>query len=837
MKMVQSQSGLERLFATGTLAVTDSEHLPAEPPRLQAIPEGLAPELTEHLRSQHPGGLYTHQAEAICAFLGGEDLCLATSTASGKSLIFMACAVNCLLRRDLCKVLALYPVRALIQDQKLKWQTILAPFGRKVGIIDGGVPTEYRDGILRSSDVVLMTPDVLHAWMMSNLRGRAITEFLAALQMLILDEAHVYDGAFGTNVAYLIRRISAAARPYRLILSTATLGEPGAFSRKLTGRETRVFGPAEDGSGRQEMAIHLLRQTDGKPFEGMAALIRALAADPRSRFLAFADSRKLVEQLVAILARDGDGQDDSGDLGASSETEGRVLPYRAGYETQDRHEIQRALSAGELRGVVSTSALELGLDIGEIGTVALLDLPTTAKALWQRIGRAGRRIPGRCLILDHGQKLASTGKSLKAYLDGALEPNWLYLDNRYIRYAHVLCAARECADNGLMEVPEAFEALPEAFGQMLANELNPTESISADLYPMKQRAEAGPHREFPLRTCTEQNFRIEGPNQRPLGQLGFGHAIREAHPGAIYHYMGRPYRVYFFRPRDGMIRVKRERYWTTRPTLQVMTFPRFRGGLLALRSSKQGFLAEAELQVSERVVGFRERRGPTEVEVRYGVDSSYSTRPITRFFQTTGVCWYVPEKAARNESVALAIRDAFALEFGLQARDLGVGLFHSKESPIGTEMCQGACVYDVTHGSLRLTERLAREFKRVLETALSLAEHRRDPETYGRLKVIAASLADMEQQAVTPEEQAQGTDGDWVSVVATGSKVMAHLTSGQCEAEIAGMRYTPQGLMYEVVFPTTRQKRRLVAQEWIQPIYGLSRAARYNLMTGEEENK
>ena len=131
----------------------------------------------------------------------------------------MSAAIHCLLTCDLCKVLALYPVRALIQDQLQKWTDILAPFGFKVGFIDGGVPTEYRGGILESSDVVLMTPDVTHAWMMSNLRSNSVTEFMAALQLLILDEAHVYDGAFGTHVAHLMRRIAAAARPFRLICS------------------------------------------------------------------------------------------------------------------------------------------------------------------------------------------------------------------------------------------------------------------------------------------------------------------------------------------------------------------------------------------------------------------------------------------------------------------------------------------------------------------------------------------------------------------------------------------------------------------------------------------
>ncbi len=829
------------------LTINETHVLPGVSPRVLSVPDALTPPLREHLRSLYPGGLYAHQSEAIDAAIAGSDLCLATSTASGKSLIFMSAAIHCLLTCDLCKVLALYPVRALIQDQLQKWTDILAPFGLKVGFIDGGVPTEYRGGILESSDVVLMTPDVTHAWMMSNLRSNSVTEFMAALQLLILDEAHVYDGAFGTHAAHLMRRIAAAARPFRLISSTATLGDAASFIERLAGRSVRVFGTESDGSGRQEMTVHLLHPVAKRPFDAMVSLLRGLSRTSGKPFLAFADSRKAVERLVAALRRDvdssgGDASEDAPEGAAeltaetddSSSFGDAVLPYRAGYETDDRHDIQRALSNGELRGVVSTSALELGLDIGDIGTVVLLSLPKTTKALWQRIGRGGRRVPGLCLILDSERKLASMGRSLSDFLGREPEPNWLYLDNRYIQFAHALCAARECADNGTLEVPEEFETLPAEFRQMLGNEIEPTESVSADLYPMKQRAEADPHHEFPLRSCSEQNFRIEGPNHRPLGTVDFRQAIREAYPGAIYHYLGRPYRVYQFRQRDGLIRAKKERYWTTQPQLQVMTFPAFRGGMLNLRASESGFLAEVELQVSERVVGVREQRGPTVIDLPYGPASSHSTRPINRFFRTTGMCWHVPQKPCHSEPIALAVREAFAMEFGLQEGDLGVGLFHSKSSPLGPGICQGACVYDVTHGSLRLTERLVGHFERVLNTAINLLAHREDTSLLLPLEQLHEESIKMAPRRITMEEHRAPSEGDWVEVIATGSPAIVHATSGQHETTVVGIRYTPQGLMYDLTPQTADSDRWSMTADHVQPIFGLSSRARFNLMTGEE---
>jgi DEAD/DEAH box helicase domain-containing protein len=839
-------ASLDQAIAASHLAVADREEIPGLPPTLVAVPEALDPRLRAHLQKLHPDGLYSHQAQAITAFLTGEDLCLATSTASGKSLIFMACAIDRLLTEDLSKVLAFYPVRALIQDQIDKWEAILSPFGLTVGYIDGGVAMESRPGILTKSDVVLMTPDVAHAWLMSNLAQGPIVEFMAALGLLILDEAHVYDGVFGTNAAYFLRRLTAAAPSHRLIASTATLGEPEAFIRALTGRATRVFGPAEDGAGRQPKTVLLLEGPAGKGFDSTVALLNALQGRGAERFLAFGDSRKLVEQLVAALHRspkpagadgdpDGDFPGDDNDDDNEPDDVTGILPYRAGYEAEDRRRIQAALAEGTLSGVVSTSALELGIDIGEIGTVVLLDLPPTVKSLWQRLGRAGRKGPGVCLVMDRTDRLGSTGRTLADYLGTTLERNWLYLDNRFIQYAHALCAARECSDRAEPEIPEEFSTLPEAFRRMLANELDQSESVSDDLYALKQRAEAGPHREFPLRACTEQSFRVEGPVSRPMGELDFGHALREAYPGAIYHYMGRPHRVIAFRQRDGYIRVKRARYWTTRPIVQAMAFPNFRGGLLDLRASSSGFVAEVEIQVSERVTGFTEQRGSAKEQFLYGPTSPHHTRPLNRFFQTTGVCWSTPSKACCSEAFAYLIREAFGVTCALQERDLGVGMFHAKHSPLGPDVCQGICVYDLTYGSLRLTEKLAEEFEHVLRTAASIAGHRNEHGHEAALAELLEAYRATEPRPIRAEELVLNGSKDWVCVVAAGSKAMLLGSNGAEEVDVRGVRYTPQGLMYELTPPNDRIERRMVRHEYVQAIHGVSRMIRMNLVTGEEE--
>lgn len=323
-------------------------------------------------------------------------------------MVFMTLAAELTMRDRFARVLALYPAKALIQDQLPKWQAFMEPFGVRVGFIDGSVAVSGRERILASCRIVAMTPDVAHAWLMSRLAKKAVSDFVSKLSLLVLDEAHVYDGAFGTNMAYFLRRLSVAATSFRLICSTATVGEPESFMRQLTGREMRVLNADADGS-KLSVKTLLLSPTDPKgSFDRMVQLLKNLAAYGQARFLAFGDSRKAVELIVAAILRqekdpvpeDPAGPDeDDADAPEEPESEPKlehVLPYRAGYEDEDRTAIQKALTEGSLAGVVSTSALELGLDIGDLDIVVLLNTPPSATAFQQRIGRAGRRSPSTC---------------------------------------------------------------------------------------------------------------------------------------------------------------------------------------------------------------------------------------------------------------------------------------------------------------------------------------------------------------------------------------------------------------------------------------------------------
>lgn len=670
--------------------------IPSRPGRLEAPPVELERPLRAVIESEYPKGLFHHQVVALRFALAGTDVCLATSTASGKSLVFMAAAVHRLLTEPSATVVALYPAKALIQDQLSKWTRFLSAFSLAPGYIDGAVSMDARERVLAEHRVVLMTPDVAHAWMMSHAGDAGVRRFMSRLRLLILDEAHVYDGVFGTNMAYFIRRLLAATKVDRMIASTATIGDPEGYMLRLTGRAFSLVGESMEGSPRPQKNILLLRPSGSRSFDQTALLLHELTVSGTGRFLAFADSRRVVEQLVAVLERRGLGgeepEEESVPEDAHEPVGRQVLPYRSGYEEQDRQDIQRALANGDLAGVVSTSALELGLDIGEIDVVVLLDSPPTVKSFWQRVGRAGRKNAAACLVIDSKGTIASTPDGLQGYMQRPVEPGWLYLDNRYLQYTQALCAAQEVGTIGEGQYDRSgFASLPASFSKMLDNELNPVDAVPEDLYHLKQRGQAGPHYEYPIRTGIEKGFQVVehlGGNHRHLGTLTFSQVLREGFPGAIYYYMARPYRVTQVNYRAGQVVVKTSRRWTTRPSLQNMVFPRFQA-ILSGRRSPRGFVVEAPLQVSERVIGFVEQRGPNKTVHTYGPGSPYSQRPLQRFLDTTGVCWHFDSPSVLTQMVADSLLDAFAACCGVEKRDVGVGLFRAKPSQLWSGECQG----------------------------------------------------------------------------------------------------------------------------------------------------
>ena len=333
--------------------------------------------------------LYSHQAEAIYSSWDGPTI-VTTGTASGKSMCFNLPTLDVLCRDTKARALYLYPTKALAQDQA----RALAAFGLtkrvRPAIYDGDTPREARADIRRRANVVLTNPDMLHVGILPN--HAAWAELFANLAVVVVDEAHVYRGVFGSHVANVLRRLRRIAAAYgtapRFLLTSATIANPVELAERLTGLED-VSLIDEDGSpapGRQiavwnppltDEALGKRRSALGEAAELLARLVRDGA-----RLICFMKSRKGVEVLHKLLVAD---LEEDGD----PELAKLVAPYRAGYTSQQRRDLEGRLVRGELRAVITTDALELGIDIGELDAAVVVTFPGTVASLRQMWGRAG----------------------------------------------------------------------------------------------------------------------------------------------------------------------------------------------------------------------------------------------------------------------------------------------------------------------------------------------------------------------------------------------------------------------------------------------------------------
>lgn len=323
---------------------------------------------------------------------------------------------------------------------------------------------------------------------------------------------------------------------------------------------------------------------------------RLLEQSDEGSFIAFADSRQGVERIASKLNHPG------------------VLPYRSGYEDHDRRFIEDALRAAKLRGVVSTSALELGINIPHFAFGINLDVPLSRKAFRQRIGRVGRSQPGVFAVLSEPLAFRSLGSTFREYWGGSVEPSHLYLDNRFIQFAHARCLVEELDNLGVKDSALPSNVTwPPGFGEVFAF-ARPGGARPHEFDAIHQIGSNEPHLNYPLRNAGEPSFSIvpsSGESER-IGMVTLPQAIREAYPGAVYLHLTRRYRVREWRNTvfDRTIRVSLTQAFDTKPLIRTFVNAAVdRAGIVAghYRASDHGFLAECQLQITERVEGYKER--------------------------------------------------------------------------------------------------------------------------------------------------------------------------------------------------------------------------------------
>src|SRR5262245_47977143 len=376
-------------------AVAHWETLPARPARHGDLSIPLPEPLAESLASQGIERLYTHQVQAIEALRGGLDVVVVTGTASGKSLCYHLPVLERLLADPDATALYLFPTKALAQDQ-LKGLMRLATGHPDLlkqlhaGVYDGDTQATTRRKLRDSGNVILSNPDMLHQGILPSHPKWA--RFLSHLAFVVIDEMHAYRGIFGSHVANVLRRLERIAThdgaEFRHLLCSATIRNPGELAAELIGRETLVVDDDGAPRGPKHFVFWNPPWTDDSRMErrssngdGSRLLTELVAGGAQA--IAFTKSRVAAE-LVYRYAHEGLERSARG-------LADRIRPYRGGYLPEERRAIERALFSGERRGVISTNALELGIDVGGLDAAILIGAPPTLASAWQQAGRAGRQ--------------------------------------------------------------------------------------------------------------------------------------------------------------------------------------------------------------------------------------------------------------------------------------------------------------------------------------------------------------------------------------------------------------------------------------------------------------
>jgi DEAD/DEAH box helicase domain-containing protein len=504
---------------------------PARDARTAPLPGSLQPAVREALAGRGIGELYAHQAEAYAAARRGGNVIVTTGTASGKTLAFNLPVLDALAADRHARALYLYPTKALAQDQARSLGE-LGVAAVRAAIYDGDTPIERRRQIRGWANLVLTNPDMLHVGVLP--RHDLWGDFLHNLQFVVVDEAHVYRGVFGSHVANVLRRLRRLARIYgaepQFLLASATIANAGELAHALTGEDATVV--EDDAAPRAERTVALWNP----PLLDAELGLRASALGEASRLLAglvgrglrticFAKSRKSAE-LIHRFACDR--------LDAAMAA--RLAPYRAGYTPQQRREIERRLVEGDLLGVTSTDALELGIDIGDLDCAISVGFPGTVASLRQQWGRAGRRAHGLAILVASEDALDQYFmREPPALLERRVEAAILDHANPRVLDGHVAAAAFEApideADAATLG-PEALERAPHV------PELRHTQR------GWVWAGKDAPAARVPLRSTSPDAFLVvDASSGDVLGLAERERAYSTVHEGAVYLHLGRQYLV------------------------------------------------------------------------------------------------------------------------------------------------------------------------------------------------------------------------------------------------------------------------------------------------------
>ena len=699
------QAVLDGLLAEPSLSsgVLHHAHMPARPADFVPLPDWLDPGLTAGLARRGVTALYRHQAEAMEAVRAGDDVVVVTPTASGKSLCYLVPTLQALADDPTARALYLFPTKALGQDQVTELGELCRASDLHINAstYDGDTPNAIRSAIRSAGQVVVTNPDMLHAAILPH--HTKWFQLFEQLRIIVIDELHTYRGLFGCHVANVLRRLLRICAHYGshpvIVCCSATIGNPGELAALLTGRPARVVDRNGAPSGERHILMVqpplLDRATGARGSAQMLATRWALPFLKAGRqTLVFGKSRVGVELMLSSLRealRLGDGP------------RARVRGYRGGYLPTERRAVERGLRDGELLGVVTTNALELGVDVGQLDVSILAGYPGSIAATWQQMGRAGRRqgTSVSVLIAGGGPVDRYVVEHPEFLLDSPPEEARLDPDNLHVLLGHLKAAC--------FELP--FEP-GERFGTM---EAAPLLAFLAEEGLVRQ---AGDDRwywssdNFPassvsLRTAAQENVVIidtTGDRPRVIGEVDIFAAQTLVHEDAIYLHESAQFHVdkLAWDERKAYVRrVDADHYTYADRAVTLKPLETFASNPVA-----GGHSAHGEVMVSSLVSMFK--------KLKFGTDENLGWGPIHLpeiELQTTAY-WLMLGSAAEgwrraDLDVALlgvgrAIQAVAAVLLMVDPRDLG--LVSQVRSPHNGSPT--VYLYEAVPGGVGLSERL-----------------------------------------------------------------------------------------------------------------------------------
>jgi DEAD/DEAH box helicase domain-containing protein len=614
--------------------ITGSFTIPGRDGQYAPIPDDVPDTLKLALRARGIDRLYSHQAEAWHAAQRGEHVAIVTPTASGKSLCYTLPVLAAAMAAEASKALFLFPTKALAQDQVAELLELnrAGGLGVKAFTFDGDTPGDARQAIRLHGGIVVSNPDMLHQAILPHHTKWA--QFFENLRYVVIDEIHSYRGVFGSHVANVLRRLKRICAFYgvrpQFILCSATIGNPREHAQALV--EDHVH--AITGSGAPSGDKHVLLWNP--PVVNADLGLRASARSQSNRIariairsglktLVFAQTRLMVEVLTKYL-KDVFDHD--------PRKPARIRAYRGGYLPTERREVERSMRAGSIDGIVSTSALELGVDIGALDVVVLNGYPGTVAATWQRFGRAGRRRqPSLGVLVANSQPLDQYVVRHPDFFAGAPpEHARIAPDQPLILFDHIRCASFELP----FAAAEPFGPVdPQPYLEALAE----TGVVHREGERWEWIADSYPAQAVSLRSVADGNFVVVdrgGGRQQIIAEVDYSAAALTLYEGAIHMVQSTPYQVerLDWEGRKAFVERTHVDYYTDSIDFtRLKVLDRFDGC-----AAGRGDAHHGEVHVVRRVAGYKKIRYYTHENIGYG--------PVNlpdQELHTTAAWWQLPQ--------------------------------------------------------------------------------------------------------------------------------------------------------------------------------------------------